>query len=416
MLLAAVVLLATYVLLSLPRVVVAGVRVTRPVLAAAGGVLMLAVGAVAPRAALAAIDFPTLALLLGMMLLVAALEVAGFFEVLAGWIVRHARTQRGLLVSVMCAVAVLSALFLNDAVVLLFTPVLVRAAIRMQVNATPYLAGEAVAANVGSVATPIGNPQNAFIAIAGDIDFPRFVAVLGPVALACLLVALLAALIAFRRDLARPIVPARDSAKPYHPILLPATLLLVLVVLALFAASSALGWSLWAIALLGGVAAFALADGVLILRGDRPRSQLLAPVVPRRVNWGVLLFFVGLFVLLAGVRGSGLLAAFLSAAASVRIETPVGLAIAAAVLSNVVSNVPAVLLLAPAVHGEGAWLMLAAASTLAGNATLLGAAANVIVAEQARAHGAEFDVVRFVLYGAPVTIATLAIAILWLAP
>lgn len=121
-------------------------------------------------------------------------------------------------------------------------------------------------------------------------------------------------------------------------------------------------------------------------------------------------------MLLAGVRDSGLLAAFLSTAAVVRIETPVGLAIAAAVLSNVVSNVPTVLLLAPAVHGESAWLMLAAASTLAGNATLLGAAANVIVAEQARAHGAEFDVLRFVLYGAPVTIATLAIAILWLAP
>lgn len=415
MLLAAAVFVGTYVLLSLPRVQVRGVRVTRPLLALAGGAAMLAVGAVAPSAAARAIDLPTLALLLGMMMLVAALEVAGFFDLLASWIVARARSQRALLASTMVAVAVLSALFLNDAVVLLFTPVLLSATARMGVSATPYLAGEAVAANVGSVATPIGNPQNAYVALAGDLDFLTFTARLAPVAAVCLAVAVLLALLVFRRELAAPLRPAVSPPRAAHPILLPATLAVVAGVLALFAASSATGWPLWAIAAGGGLAAFLLADGILLARGERPASALFRPEIPRRVNWGVLVFFVGLFVLLAGVRESGLLAAFLAALAFAPLETPVGLGLAVALLSNLVSNVPAVLLLAPLAHGPDAWLALAAASTLAGNATLLGAAANVIVAEQARAHGSEFDVWRFVAYGLPVTLVTLAIALAWLA-
>jgi len=137
--------------------------------------------------------------------------------------------------------------------------------------------------------------------------------------------------------------------------------------------------------------------------------------VLRKVDLGVLVFFAGLFVLVAGVRGAGILDALGRVFAGLGADTPVGLTGITAVLSNLVSNVPAVVLLLPSVHDAGGLLLLAAASTLAGNATLLGAAANVIVAESARARGETFDVARFVAYGLPITVATLALAA-WMVP
>ncbi|HEX2021903.1 MAG TPA: SLC13 family permease, partial [Candidatus Thermoplasmatota archaeon] len=163
---------------------VAALALSRPGIAALGALAVVALGAVAPREAWDAIDWRTLALLLGMMLLVAALDRANAFAVLASRMARALPTPTRLLVGSMVVVAVLAALVLNDAVVLLFTPVLVRAARAMDVSPFPFLAGEAIAANLGSAATPVGNPQNAAIALARSISFVEFASVLAPVALA----------------------------------------------------------------------------------------------------------------------------------------------------------------------------------------------------------------------------------------
>lgn len=372
----------------------------RPGIVTLGALLVVLLGALAPRAALLAIDWRTLALLTGMMLLVAALEAANVFAVLATHLARRLPTPRLLLVGSMAVVAVLSALVLNDAVVLLFTPVLIHAARSLRVSAIPFLVGEALAANLGSAATPVGNPQNALIALRWDIPFLDFAAALAPVALLGLALGIAFCLLAFRRDLAGAgragsIEVARISNVPMLAIAAAALGL----ALGGFVFGPALGVPLWMSALGAGVLALALA----------PAARVSPLRVGRQVDAGILLFFVGLFVLLEAVREAGVLgpvAAALDAGGS-------GVFVAVtAVLSNLVSNVPAVLLLMPGVDSQAEALLLAVSSTFAGNATFLGSAATVIVAETARQHGEDFSVLRFTLVGFPLAAVTLVLA--WL--
>ncbi|HLE96300.1 MAG TPA: SLC13 family permease, partial [Candidatus Thermoplasmatota archaeon] len=171
-----------------------------PGIALCGGLAMLAVGAVGWREAADAVDLHVLAVLFGMMALVAALDLANVFEVAAAAVARRARSAAGLLVATALLTAGLSAIALNDAVVLLLTPVLVRACREMGLPVMPYLAVEAVAANVGSLATPVGNPQNVLIALSGGIAFLPWMRALLVPTLASLALAVLWALVLFRRD------------------------------------------------------------------------------------------------------------------------------------------------------------------------------------------------------------------------
>jgi Na+/H+ antiporter NhaD/arsenite permease-like protein len=360
------------------------------------------VGGVTPAGAWRAIDWPTLALLAGMMLLVSALEVANAFAVLASALARRLPTPLRLLAGSMVVVAVLSALVLNDAVVLLFTPVLVRAARAHGVAPFPFLAAEAFAANLGSVATPVGNPQNAAIALARGVGFAEWVARLAPLAAACLAVGIGVCALAFGRALRGPrgadaLPGARFTSAPLAGVALGG----VALALAGFVLGPPLGVPLWASALGAGVLAAALSWPA----GARPLA------VARGVDPGILVFFVGLFVLLAGLEGTGATARIAGALAR---GGSGGFVVATALLSNVVSNVPAVLLLLPTVSTHDRALLLGAASTLAGNLTFFGSAATVIVAETARARGEEFDAGRFTLVGLALGAVTLAMAWPWL--
>ncbi len=373
---------------------------SRPGIAILGALLILLVGAVSPRAAWAALDWPTLALLLGMMLLVAALDAANVFEVLASRLARALPTPARLLAGSMLVVAVLSALVLNDAVVLLFTPVLVRAARGMGTNPFPFLAAEAFAANLGSSATPVGNPQNAYIASARHLSFGAFALPLAPVALLCLAMGVGLCLLAFRKELRAhegraPPPLAQVSNRGMFALAVGA----VALALAAFLVGPAYGVELWMGALGAGLLAALLA----------PAARVSPLRVARGVDYGILVFFVGLFVLLQVVKDAGaldLLGGLLSRSGSA------GFVVATALLSNVVSNVPAVLLLLPLATTQAQALLLAMASTLAGNLTFLGSAATVIVAETARSRDAEFDVGRFTLLG--LGIGTLTLFVAWL--
>lgn len=374
----------------------------RPGVAILGALLVVLLGAVGPRAAWEAIDLRTLALLAGMMLLVAALDAANVFAVLASRLARALPTPARLLAGSMVLVAVLSALVLNDAVVLLFTPVLVRAARSMGTSAIPLLVGEALAANLGSVATPVGNPQNAAIALQRDLGFVEFTAALLPLALVGLAVGVLVALLFFRKDLSRHEArgpPPEERIRSAGMFLLASAA--VLLALAGFLFGPAIGIPLWAAALGAGLLALVLAPAT----GTSPLR------VVRGVDPGILVFFVGLFVLLETVREAGVLDLVAEGLAQ---GGSGAFVLATAVLSNVVSNVPAVLLLLPTVTSDQQALLLAAASTYAGNATFLGSAATVIVAETARAHGEDFSVLRFTLVGMPLAGLTLGMAWIWL--
>ena len=401
---ATVVFVVTYVLISLRNV--RRFPIERPAVAMLGGALMLVLGILTPAEAIAAINLDVILLLVGMMILVSGLDACGFFDLVSSRIAARAKTQTSFLVWLMVTTAALSAVVLNDTIALLVTPVVVRSARALRVNPIPYLVAVAISANVGSVATEVGNPQNAFIGIRSGIPFLTFTAYLLPVTVACLAVAIALVWFAFRKDLAAPLTPAVSMpAAPLQRRGMVFTLAVTLAVAVAFFASSTPEW-LPLIALAGG--SFVLFFLPFVSKAT-PRSLIA------KVDWSIILFFVGLFILLEGIRVSGLSGAiqdgFTSAFGGRSGGLPwlVGLS---ALLSNLISNVPAVLLLAQVVPQGSTqlWLGLATSSTLAGNATILGAACNVIVVQVASRDGVSVSMRDFVKAGLPVTAATLVLS------
>jgi len=401
---ATAVFLLTYVLISLRTV--RRFPIEKPAVAMLGGALMLLLGVLSPLEAVLAINLDVILLLIGMMVLVSGLEVCGFFDLVSSRIAARAKSQLSFLTWLMIATAALSALVLNDAIALLVTPVVIRSARSLKVNPVPYLVAVAIAANVGSVATEVGNPQNAYIAIRSGIPFLTFTVYLLPVTIVCLAIAIAGVRLAFRRDLAAPI--AGEVAAPIVPLQrrgLTLTFGVAVVVAAAFLASPHPDW-LPLIALIGGSIVLFFLPFV---------STVTARSLIAKVDWSIILFFVGLFLLLAGVRASGLSAAIQGAFTSALGGQAGGLAWLvglSSLLSNLISNVPAVLLLAEVVPQGSTqlWLALAASSTLAGNATILGAACNVIVVQVASREGVSVTMRDFVKAGLPVTAATLIVS------
>lgn len=403
----------TYVLISLPKVPL--LRLDRPAIALCGAVAMVAAGALTLDQAYAAINLDTLALLLGMMIVIAYLRLARFFEAVAAAIVRLARTPRQLLVGLVFTAGALSALFVNDTICLLFTPILLAATRTAGLPPVPYLLALCTAANVGSVATLTGNPQNMLIGIFSGIGYGRFLAVQLPVALVAL--AALAALLLwqFRRDLPAAYPRAPAARRRVHVALVRRLLAVMALVLAGFllpverlVPGLSAGQKLPLVALIGALLAMAV--------GRHPPARAFA-----HVDFGLLLFFSGLFVVVGGIARTGLLEQ-LHAGLAPHFGNGVPQQVAVfsgftIVGSNLVSNVPFVLLardwIGAFARPELMWLVLATASTFAGNLTVVGSVANLIVLEQARDE-APIGFLAYLRVGLPVTIVTTALALLLL--
>jgi Na+/H+ antiporter NhaD/arsenite permease-like protein len=293
----------------------------------------------------------------------------------------------------------LSAVFLNDPICLMITPLVVDLTQRLRRDPLPYLVGLGTAANVGSVATITGNPQNIIIGQASGIPYVEFLAYLGPVALVglaiCWMVIVLAYPAEFRGTLPDVELPAPRTFNP----LLSRTLLVVggLMIAFLFGVPV--------------VTAACIAGGVLLISRLNPR-KLLA------LDWDLLAFFAGLFVVTGAIEVSGLSSILFTQFSDALQSNIPTFSLIVGVLSNVVSNVPAVLLLRPEIPNfadpKQAWLVLAMASTLAGNFTLLGSAATLIVAEVAQQHGAKLTFKAYLRAGIPITLLTMAVGIVWL--
>jgi Na+/H+ antiporter NhaD/arsenite permease-like protein len=367
----------------------------RPSGAATGAVLMVVFGVVTPNQVYEeAVNWETLVLLLGMMILSAYLAEAGFFR-WASWRAIHAaKTPRRLLAGVTLVCAGLSALLVNDTVCLMVTPLVLQVVEDAELPPLPYLLAVAFGANAGSAATPTGNPQNMIVATLSGISYADFTASLAPAALVATIVVLGVLLWMFRADLqVRPLGPTHVEPPPVdRPLLAKAVIALVGVVIGFFAGAD-LAWT----AMAG--AAF------LLLFGARVPRNVFA-----RVDWVLLLFFAGLFVVVYAVGKTGAADAIFAgiapyATGSAWKEAAV-LGSATVVLSNVFSNVPFVLLAAHWIpefaDPDLAWKVLALTSTLAGNLTIVGSVANVIVLELAGRHG-EISFGRFLRYGLPVT-------------
>src|SRR2546428_6530396 len=401
---ATAVFVVTYVLISLRNV--RRFPIERPAVAMLGGALMLVLGILTPAEAIAAINLDVILLLVGMMVLVSGLDACGFFDLVSSRIAARAKTQTSFLVLLLVTAAASSAVVLNDTIALLVTPVVVRSARALRVNPIPYLVAVAISANVGSVATEVGNPQNAFIGIRSGIPFLTFTAYLLPVTVACLAVAIGLVWFAFRKDLAAPLTPAVSMpAAPLQRRGMVFTLAVTLAVAVAFFASSTPEW-LPLIALAGG--SFVLFFLPFVSKAT-PRSLIA------KVDWSIILFFVGLFILLEGIRVSGLSGAiqdgFTSAFGGRSGGLPwlVGLS---ALLSNLISNVPAVLLLAPVVPPSSPPTLARppARSDPPRESTNLRAACNVIVVQVASRDGVTVSMRDFVKAGLPVTAATLVLS------
>ena len=413
---AATVFLLTYVLISVRRI--GRISIEMPAVALLGAALMVGLGVVTPAQALESINLNVIVLLLGMMLMVAGLEVCGFFDYVSVRAAARARSGGHFLAILMIATAVLSALVLNDTVVLLMTPIVIRSCRNLGLNPVPFLVGEALAANAGSVATEVGNPQNAYIAISSNIPFPTYSAYMVPITALCMALAIPLTWLAFRRDLNKPIVRQESQPLIRPPMIQKIGLIFVLLVLSWAVLSFLLTSSQW-------LPLIAFVGGAVVLFFLPFFAKATYEGLTRRVDWSILLSFIGLFIVLKGVEVSGLLNVIVDGfkGATGGGGGIWGLSGLTALLSNLMSNVPAVLLLAPTVlttfppgQHTVAWLTLAASSTLAGNATILGAAANVIVVQSASSHGVQIRMRDFVKAGLLVTAATLvaATAVLWL--
>ena len=440
-----------------------GMRIDRTGAAIIGAVLMVAFRAVPAAQALRFIDFPTVVLLFSMMLLVAYLHVAGFFDWVADLIVRQL-APRHLLPAIIFTSGLLSAFFVNDVICLVMVPFTLTATRRMDLRPVPYLLAVATASNIGSVATITGNPQNILIGSLFGIRYTSFLAHLGPIAVAGLF---LDWLVIWLLDTRSPIPKTTPKATPettprtvlraarHAPTdTAPQTIRQARSNVTKTAAASA-NWAanlpdnrphsasadsapsprlsrqivkpaIVAMLVLAGflsgappalVAALGAAT-MLITRERDPRE------VYGQVDWGLLVFFVGLFLIVGGAENAGLMTRILSRGRRWNLENAGTFTVATALFSNAVSNVQAVMLLkslAPHVishHGstnpQTGWLLLAMSSTLAGNLTVTGSIANIIVIERARSE-AEISFTQYARIGVPVTIATLALGWLWLA-
>jgi len=400
---AAVVFALTYLVIGLQRV--PRLHLGRPAGALLGAAAMVGCGVLDFDAARRAIDLDTILFLLGMMIVLAYLELSGFFEVVERRVLGLATSARALLWLVVLSSGLLSALFMNDTVCLMLTPVIVRVARRLDLPPVPYLVALATASNIGSCATILGNPQNALIAVRSGLSLLPFFGGLWPVtALGLLIDGAFLAWLYRRRITSAPIaVPPPRRAPEVSRWMLAAALAAGagLVVALAFGARPA-------------AAAMAAAAAVVLAGAARPRRAL------QHVDWSLLLFFGGLFVVMRGVEEAGLAHLLVDGVAGPLAAGGAGalarLGLAVTLLSQAVSNVPAVMLFLPGLEAAPAgaapplWLALAAFSTLAGNLTIIGSVANVIVFESARRDGVEVGFVEYLRAGAPVTLATCAVA------
>jgi Na+/H+ antiporter NhaD/arsenite permease-like protein len=398
---AAVLIFATtYFVIAVGRL--PGYRLDRAGAALLGAALMIAAGVLDLKSAYAAIDGDTIALLLGMMIVVANLRLSGFFGLVTNWLAFRARHPLVLLGGIIALVGVLSAFLVNDAICLVVTPLVLDLVTRLKRDPVPYLLAVAMASNTGSVATITGNPQNMIIGSLSNIPYATFAAVLAPVALAGLLLTFGLIAFLYRGEFSGRLTPDDGGRVFHHRALVIKTLAILGAMVALFFAGQP-------------VAKVALLGGALLLFTRRVRPQK----VYFEIDWPLLVMFAGLFIVVAGLEKAVLGPQLIAAAGRLRLDLLPVLAGATAVLSNIVSNVPAVLVLKPFVAGlsdpERAWLTVAMASTLAGNFTLVGSVANLIVAERARARGVAIGFWPYFKVGAPLTLLTLLFGTLWLA-
>ncbi|MBN3939630.1 MAG: anion transporter [Nostoc sp.] len=372
-----------------------GLRMNRASIALVGAALLMAFGVLDLKEAWQAIDYKTLIFLFGMMIISTNLAYAGFFQLTLDTVTHFTRSPLGLLIVLTFGSGILSAFFLNDTIALILTPLVLGLTQTLNLNPIPYLLALAGATNLGSVATLSGNPQNILIGSFSGISYLDFAKALTPIALVSLLIqiALLCWLYPDVRSTKSfpSVTPVRYRI--FQPLLTKSLLITGGLLIAFL------------IGIPPAQATLVAASLLFITRRIKPQRIL------NKVDWDLLVMFSGLFIVTAGVEKLGILNLF-----SDLVYNPLSILGITALLSNLVSNVPAVLLLQHLLpHPDTkTWLLLAAGSTLAGNLTLLGSVANLIVAEAVAKLGYQLSFWEHLRFGLPLTVLTLILTYFWI--
>ena len=392
---ATVIFAITYVLISGRQLKI--LPLNRPAAALLGAVLMVSTGVMTPERAYRAVNFDTLVLLLGMMLISAYLYLAHFFEWAADVVLKFSQTPQRLLLFLTLTSGVLSALLVNDTICLMLTPLVVAVIRRGKLQLLPFLIALATSANIGSVATLVGNPQNMIIGHFSRISFSEFARSLAPAALVGL--AINFAIVSFGfRDVLHATAISREphAVQKLDRSLFAIVCIVLLSIFACFVAGLNLAWT-------------ALAGAVLVMvLARRDTHEVL-----KLVDWHLLVFFAALFVVVEGLSDTGLpdaiyrhLQPMFGAHATAQAWNLTWFSVAG---SNIFSNVPFVLVAGKWIphfaDPKLMWKVLALATTFAGNLTIIGSVANMIVVESAREH-LEIGFWDYARFGIPITILT----------
>lgn len=379
------------------------VNIDRPSAAFFGAVAMILTGVLSFQEAVYAVDYNTIALLLGMMIIITTLQLDGFFSLIAHQTLTFAKTPLKLLTIIVFVTGIASAFMVNDAVVLLFTPVVIAVCSKFKLNPVPYLIAEILASNTGSAMTITGNPQTMLIGINSGIDYGRYLLLLLPVSVIGMLIIVMAMHFMYPSEFRfRELKLSHKNEFAYNTHSMRISVPVFLLVVAAFFFSRLLHLSIPLIALAGG--------SLILLFGKIKPSKLI-----REIDWVLLLFFASLFIVVRGVEKQGFMNQMIqhqplhSGLAGIT-----GIHVLSLIASQIVSNVPFSVAMLPymkSLNSETLWLSLASAATLAGNATIIGAMANLIVIESAESKGIRIKFFEFFKIGIITTLLSFVLSI-----
>ncbi len=379
------------------------INIDRPSAAFFGAVAMMVAGIISFNEAIAAIDFNTIALLLGMMIIIATLQLDGFFSFIARKTISFAKSETKLLIIIVFVTGIASAFLVNDAVVLLFTPVIIMICQSSNLNPVPYLMAEILSSNIGSAMTITGNPQNMLIGINSGIEYGNFLLHLFPISILGMLLIIIVLRFFYPDNFkSKHKIYFSENGFDYHYSSMKFSVPIFLGVIVLFFFSKKLNLPIPLVALIGA--------SLILIFGKIKPSKII-----KEVDWVLLLFFASLFVVVFAVEKVGLLEHFLKVKyLSADLGSLISIHALSLVLSQIVSNVPYTIVMLPLMKSANSdilWLSLASASTLAGNATIIGAMANLIVIESASNFKIQIKFWEFFKIGIVVTLLSFIVSI-----
>lgn len=377
-------------------------RMNRATISLVGATFLVLSGGITLQDAYSSIDLDTITLLLGMMIINVNLGISGFFQFIASRIIFFSKSPKDLLLFIIFSSGILSAIFLNDTICLMLTPLIIEITQQYRQNPTPYLIALATSANIGSAATIIGNPQNMIIGMTSKISFLRFSQALIIPAFISLLILFLVILIIYRKEFIKTKFDhlPEFQLKIYKPLftkcIFSGILFLTLLII---------GFDL-------SISALTSASILLITRRLKPQRVFI------EIDWALLVFFSSLFIITGSLEKNALTQRIFSLIEPISKGNSGLFALTSAIMSNIVSNVPAVMLFKPFINQfsnpEKAWLLLAMSSTFAGNLTLLGSVANLIVAESAKRNEIKINFIEYMKTGLIITIISIIIGTTYL--